>query len=186
MGKTQIGELFSGAIAASAVPVSRAPPAGDLGKQPPRLITTLIVLFLAVLGTGLFLQLMQSRAGTLPNRTGSVIYSQIVAQRIALDYLAAKADGRPDRTDDDGPADRDRPRQQPAGIPRFAVADTTGVVVAACRKRSSWYGREVTSILSPNFVIDADAAGGKMSPLVLASGEDAFVTFQGLGGFPAA
>ena len=54
------------------------------------------MLFLPCWGPALFLQLMQSRAGHLAEQNRlSAIYSQIVAQRITLDYLAAKADKPP-------------------------------------------------------------------------------------------
>ncbi len=186
MGKTQIGELFFKERSLRLpFPFPERLRLAISERSLRRLITTLIVLFLAVLGTGLFLQLMQSRAGHLAEQNRlSVIYSQIVAQRIALDYLAAKAERRPAE-----PMTTSRlidivPTNSLLESRVFAVADTAGVVVAALPEAEFLVGREVTSILSPNFVIDADAAGGKMSPLVLASGEDAFVTFQGLGGFP--
>ena len=160
MGKTQIGELFFKERSLRLpFPFPERLRLAISERNLRRLITTLIVLFLAVLGTGLFLQLMQSRAGHLAEQNRlSVIYSQIVAQRIALDYLAAKAERRPAE-----PMTTSRlidivPTNSLLESRVFAVADTAGVVVAALPEAEFLVGREVTSILSPNFVIDADAA----------------------------
>ena len=160
MGKTQIGELFFKERSLRLpFPFPERLRLAISERSLRRLITTLIVLFLAVLGTALFLQLMQSRAGHLAEQNRlSVIYSQIVAQRIALDYLAAKAERRPAE-----PMTTSRlidivPTNSLLESRVFAVADTAGSrSPPACRRRSSWSaGKSITSVLSPNFVTDAD------------------------------
>ncbi|MFO1122538.1 MAG: ATP-binding protein [Hyphomicrobiales bacterium] len=186
MGKTQIGELFFKERSLRLpFPFPHHLKLAISERNLRRLITALIVLFLAVLGTGLFLQLMQSRTSHLAEQNRlSVLYSQIVAERIAVDYLQSRVEGRaPQPVTNANLLDFIPPASlQEARV--FAVADTHGVITAALPEAELLVGKLVTSVLSPNFVLDADGESNRMSPLVLATGDSAFVNFQGLSGYP--
>ena len=68
----------------------------------------------------------------------------------------------------------------------FAIARSTGEIAASAPESQALDGQVITSVLSPSFITEAAINSGEMVPLALASGEDAYVTINDLGDFPAA
>ncbi|MGQ0485828.1 MAG: ATP-binding protein [Hyphomicrobiales bacterium] len=149
------------------------------------LITALITAFLATLGTALVLQLAQSRTAHLAeqNRT-SALHARTVAQDIRLQYaedLAASRTPRPMTAD---------LLWQAAGEMAlsegriFAVVDRNGRIAASLPASAGLDGRNLAEILAPQFAVGIGPGRPAMTPLTLASGEEAFVAMQDLGAYP--
>ena len=64
------------------------------------------------------------------------------------------------------------------------MARSTGEIAASAPVEEGLDGKGITGVLSPSFVTDAAINSGEMSPLDLASGEEAFVTLYDLGDYP--
>ncbi len=185
MGKTHIGELFF--KERSLRLPSPWPERLKLAiseRHLRLLITTLIILFLVVLGAALFLQLLQSRSSHIAEQNRlSALYANMTAQSIEMNMLRNQASGHAA-----APMNSDTLKQVlPAGSLSesrvFAVTDSTGLIVAGQPFSAHLEGQLITSVLAPEFITDIDTQGGGMSPLKLASGEDASVTMAALGDF---
>ncbi|WP_373503864.1 PAS domain-containing sensor histidine kinase [Aestuariivirga sp.] len=186
MGKTHIGELFFKER------VLRLPsPWPDrfritISERHLRLlITSLIVLFLLVLGSALLIQLMDSRTTHLAEQNRlSALHGHLAAQRIKTDFAQAALAGETPPVMD---ADYLRKILAPEALAEkrvFAVAESLGKITASLPSAEALDGKFITAVLSPNFVTDAALNGDDMSPLLLASGEEAFVSMYDLGTFP--
>ena len=185
MGKTQIGELFF--KERSLRLPSPWPERLKLvisEKHLRLLITVLIILFLLVLGSALFLQLLQSRSSHLSEQNRlSALYGKITAQSIAINLANSRTTNQTAPVINSETLRGIVPAEGLAEARVFAIADSTGQIIAALPPSAALEGKSITSVLSPNFVIET-TTNGNMSPLLLASGEEAFVAFHGLGEFP--
>jgi len=186
VGKTQIGELyFKERLLRLPSPWPQRLKLAISERHLRLLITGLIVLFLVVLGTALFLQLLQSRASHIAEQNRlTFLYGRSAAQSIDMAFRKASAEGRTAL-----PLNSNRlldllPPGSLAESRMFAVADISGLIIAAQPYAADLDGKSITSVLSPSFVTDVDALGGGVSPLELASGEDASVVMQPLSEFP--
>ncbi len=186
MGKTQIGELFlKDRVLRLPSPWPERFRVAISERHLRLLITSLIVLFLLVLGSALLIQLMDSRSLHLAeqNRLSS-LHGQLAAQRIKTDFAQAAAGGH---TAPVLNTDYLRSILPPDALLEkrvFAVAESLGKISASLPLAEELNGLLITSVLSPNFVTDAAMNSGEMAPLLLASGEDAFVAMYDLGDFP--
>ncbi len=184
MGKTHIGELFFKER------VLKLPWAGRFGlsiseRHLRLLITSLIVLFLLVLGSALLFQLKESRYSHLAeqNRLSSLT-GQLAAQRIKSDVANAVVHGETPPVIDAAYLARILPPGALSEKRVFAVVEALGKITASLPASEGLEGKLITSVLSPSFVTDAEMNSGLMSPLLLSSGEAAFVGLYDLGDFP--
>jgi two-component system, cell cycle sensor histidine kinase PleC len=149
------------------------------------LITALIAAFLATLATALALQLAQSRTAHLDeeNRT-SALHARTVAQDIRLQYAEDLAAGQTPR-----PMTADL-LQQAAGETAlsegriFSVVDRNGRITVSLPAFTGLDGRDLAEILQPQFAVGIGPGRLAMTPLTLASGEEAFIALQDLGAYP--
>ena len=186
LGKTHIGELF---FKERVLKLPSPWPSRfriTIGERHLRLlITSLIVLFLLMLGSSLLVQLTDSRTTHVAEQNRlSALHGQLVAQRIKADMLAAQAAGR---TPPVLSSDYLRSLLPPQALTEeriFAVARGTGEIAASVPASEGLDGKSITSVLSPSFVTAAPVNTGEMAPLTLASGEEAFVSMYDLGDYP--
>ena len=186
MGKTQIGELF---FKERSLRLPSPLPGRFqfvISEKSLRfLITVLIALFLMSLGTSLFLQLMQSRSSHLfdQNRISS-LHASVVALGIRNTY----ADG--ERSGQTAPvmnADLVAKLLPPGALIEeriFAVADSTGRIVASLPMTAGLDNKYISDILSPRFVTETELNASTTAAMTLASGEEAFVSIHDLGAYP--
>ena len=186
MGKTQIGELFfKERLLRLPSPLPQRLRLAISEKSLRLLIMGLIVLFLLSLGTSLFLQLMQSRSMHLSEQNHlAALHGRIAAQGIRMAY------GQPfdnDRTVPPMNSDLLAQMLAPEALAEariFAIADATGKFVASLPASAGLEGRNITSVLSPDFVTETTMDGAGPTALELASGEEAYVALYDLGAFP--
>ncbi len=186
LGKTHIGELF---YKERVLKLPSPWPGGFrimIAERHLRLlITSLIILFLLILGSSLLVQLTDSRTTHLAEQNQlSALNGQIVSARIKSDFTEARLSGKtPPVLNSDYLA-----AILPAGALGeqrvFAVATSTGEITASVPQAEKLNGQLITSVLSPDFVTGAAMNSSDMAPLRLASGEDAFVGLYDLGDFP--
>ena len=185
VGKTHIGELFFKER------VLRLPsPWPDrfkltITERHLRLvITASIVLFLLVLGSSLLMQLANSRSSHVAEQNQfSVLQGQLVAQRIRADFAAAQREGRTAPVVNSAYLAEILPPHALNEQRGFAVAQSQGMILASAPDSLELDGRLITSVLAPSFVTEASFNTGEMTPLKLASGEEAFVSIYDLGDF---
>jgi len=186
LGKTHIGELFFKER------VLRVPSPWPgrfriaIGERHLRLlITSLIVLFLLMLGSSLLVQLTDSRTTHVAEQNRlSALHGQLAAQRIKAEIAGALAAGR---TPPVVSSDYLRALLPPDALAEervFAVANSTGEIAASIPASAQLDGKFITSVLSPRFVTEAPINTGEMAPLTLASGEEGFVAMYDLGDYP--
>ncbi|MFN4142289.1 PAS domain-containing sensor histidine kinase [Aestuariivirga sp.] len=186
MGKTHIGELFyKERVLSLPTPWPDRFRISIAERHLRLLITSLIVLFLVVLGSSLLLQLIESRVTHVAEQNRlSALHGQLVSERIKADFSKARRAGRtPPLVNTDyllSLLPHDALSEQRV----FAVAESLGRISASAPLTEDLDGQLITSVLSPDFVTDATINSGEMSPLDLASGEDAFVSIFDLGEFP--
>jgi hypothetical protein len=154
VGKTQIGELF---FKERMLQLPSPWPARlklTISEKHLRLlITGLITLFLLVLGSALFLQLLQSRASHLSEQNRlSVLYGKAAAQGIAMTFGQITSPGQtaPALT-----SDALLGFVAPDGLSEsrvFAVANAAGLIIAAQPSAAGLEGKNITSVLPPDFV----------------------------------
>jgi len=186
LGKTHIGELFFKER------VLRIPSPWPgrfritIGERHLRLlITSLIVLFLLVLGSALLMQLADSRSRHVAEQNRlSALNGQLAAEKIRADFAAARRAGKTPPVMTSAYLETLLPRAALAEQRVFAVARSEGEIAASAPASEALDGRPITGILSANFVTEAAINSGEMTPLGLASGEEAFVTLFDLGDFP--
>lgn len=186
LGKTHIGELFYKER------VLRLPspwPGGfkiTIAERHLRLlITSLIILFLLILGSSLLVQLTDSRTAHLVEQNRlSALNGQLVASRIKADFAEARRAGTVPPAVSTAYLTGILPPGALGEQRIFAVAQSTGEITASVPAAEKLDGQLITSVLSPNFVTDATMNSGEMAPLRLGSGEDAFVSMYDLGDFP--
>ncbi len=186
MGKTQIGELFfKERLLRLPSPLPQRLRLAISEKSLRLLIMGLIVLFLLSLGTSLFLQLMQSRSMHLSEQNHlAALHGRIAAQGIRMAY------GLPfdnDRTVPPMNSDLLAQMLAPEALAEariFVIADATGKFVASLPASAGLEGRNITSVLSPDFVTETTMDGAGPTALELASGEEAYVALYDLGAFP--
>jgi len=147
------------------------------------LITTLIVLFLASLGTALVLQLVLSRQSHLSAHDRlSGLYLKAVAPELAK-RLGGAAGSVPRQ-----PLSEDLaavlPEDAAEAGREFAIVDPAGVIRAAWPEGTGLEGRMLAEILAPNFLNDTADEPRRMRRTVLSSGEEAFVSSEPLGSYP--
>jgi two-component system, cell cycle sensor histidine kinase PleC len=186
LGKTHIGELFFKER------VLRLPspwPARiriTITERHLRLmITGMIVIFLAILGTSLLMQLANSRKSHLAEQNRfSALHGQLVSARIKADFAEARRNGVTPPVLNSAYLLSVLPEGSETEQRVFAVARSTGEIAASVPAEEGLDGKSITAVLSPDFVTDAAINSGEMSPIGLASGEAAFVTLYDLGEFP--
>ena len=186
LGKTHIGELFfKERVLRLPSPWPKrfkiAISEGNLRL----LITSLIVLFLLVLGSALLIQLMESRRTHVNEQNRlSGVYGQLAVQHIKMDFAQAAAAGVAPPIVDTSYLYATLPSDALTEQRIFAIAENLGTIIASLPTAANFDGKPITSILSANFITDMEMNSGRMAPLVLASGEEAFVSLYDLGGFP--
>lgn len=186
MGKTQIGELFfKERVLRLPSPWPERFRIAISERNLRLLITSLIVLFLLVLGSALLIQLMESRTTHVNEQNRlSALHGQLAAQHIKTDFATAAAAGGAVPDVDLAYLGRLLPADALSEQRIFAIAENTGTIIASLPAKEGLDGKLITSVLSPNFVTDTELNSGRMAPLLLATGEDAFVALYDLGGFP--
>jgi two-component system, cell cycle sensor histidine kinase PleC len=186
VGKTHIGELFfKERVIRLPSPWPRLVRIAISEHHLRQLITSLIVLFLLVLGSALLIQLIDSRTIHVAeqNRLSS-LHGQLVAQRIKTSYAQAAAIGETPPVMEPSHLKKMLPADALAEQRVFAVAESLGRITASLPASAALDGKFITSVLSPNFVTDATLNSADMSPLLLATGEEAYVALYDLGDFP--
>ena len=186
LGKTQIGELFfKERVLRLPAPWPERFRVAISERHLRLLITSLIVLFLLVLGSALMIQLIASRTQHVAeqNRLSS-LHGQLAAQRIKADFANAAAAGEPAPVMQSAYLKLVLPADALAEKRVFAVAESQGIIIASLPLAEGLDGMGITSVLSPSFVTDATLNSGEMAPLLLASGEETFISMYDLGGFP--
>ena len=186
LGKTHIGELFF----KERVLKLPSPWPGrfriTIAERHLRLlITSLIVLFLLMLGSSLLVQLTDSRTTHVAEQNRlSALHGQLVAQHFKADMAAAQAAGRTPPVLSSDYLSALLPADALAEARIFAVASSTGEIAASVPASEKLDGQLITSVLSPSFITEAPVNSGEMVPLRLASGEEAFVSMYDLGDYP--
>ena len=186
MGKTHIGELFfKERVLRLPSPWPERFRIAISERNLRLLITSLIVLFLLVLGSALLIQLMESRTTHVNEQNRlSALHGQLAAQHIKTDFATAAAAGGAVPDVDLAYLGKLLPADALSEQRIFAIAENTGKIIASLPAKEGLDGKLITSVLSPNFVTDTELNSGRMAPLLLATGEDAFVALYDLGGFP--
>ncbi|MCA3559796.1 MAG: PAS-domain containing protein [Aestuariivirga sp.] len=186
MGKTHIGELFF----KERVLKLPSPWPGrfriTIGERHLRLlITSLIVLFLLMLGSSLLVQLTNSRTTHVAeqNRLSS-LYGQLAAQRIKAGIAGAQGAGRTPPVLSGDYLRAMLPEDALAEARVFAVTDSTGQIAASVPASEQLDGKSIDAVLPPNLAKEAPVDSGEMTPLTLASGEEVFASTFGLGDYP--
>ncbi|MBM3520744.1 MAG: PAS domain-containing sensor histidine kinase, partial [Alphaproteobacteria bacterium] len=180
MGKTQIGELFfRERLLRLPLPLSRQIRIAISERWLRFIITALIALFLLALGTSLAIQLVQSRTSHLfeQNRL-SALYGEAVADKLRLTYAAGEAS-----VSEAGALARLLPPGAAAEARVFAVADASGRIIASEPITADLNDKLITAVLTPHFVTEMTLNSSRPTPLVLASGEEAFVAMYDLAPF---
>ena len=186
LGKTHIGELF----VKERVLKLPSPWPGRfriaIAERHLRLlITSLIVLFLLMLGSSLLVQLTDSRVTHVAEQNRlSALHGQLVAQRVKADFVAAQGAGRTPPSLSSAYLQSLLPPEALTEERIFAVVKSTGEITASQPASEALDGQTITSVLSPSFVTEAPINSGEMVPLHLASGEEAFVAMYELGDYP--
>ena len=186
LGKTHIGELFfKERVLRLPSPWPERFRIAISERNLRLLITSLIVLFLLVLGSALLIQLMESRNTHLSeqNRLSS-LHGQLAAQRIRTDFAQAAAAGEAAPAINATYLSKILAADALAEQRIFAIAESMGTITVSLPAAKKLDGKLITSVLSPSFITDTALNSGQMSPLMLASGEDAFVSMYDLGRFP--
>jgi two-component system cell cycle sensor histidine kinase PleC len=186
LGKTQIGELFFKER------VLRLPsPWPDrfritiTERHLRLLITGMIVLFLAMLGGSLLMQLADSRSAHVAEQNRlSALHAQNAAQRIKWDFAEARRQGETPPVINSAYLVSILPPDALAEKRAFAIASSIGDITASAPEEEGLDGLSITSVLSPSFITATAINSGEMSAIALASGEEAFVTLYDLGDFP--
>ena len=186
LGKTHIGELF---VKERVLKLpSPWPDRFRIAISERRLrliITSLIVLFLLMMGGTLLVQLIQSRSAHVAEQNRlSTIYGQMVALRIKADIATARAGGTEPAPLNAAKLARLVPPEAYSEGRFFAVIDSVGNIAASAPAGRVTDGIPVTSLLAPDFVTSATLNSSEMVPLHMASGEDAFVGMYDLGDYP--
>ncbi len=147
------------------------------------LITVLTGLFVAMLAAALLSQLWASRNQSLADESRLTL---VDAERAAQNIMLAAAE--PNVTGhlslDQALLDKSVPIDAAAHDRFFILLDATGTIVAAVPHHANWNGKSVATVLGNDFVTHAMVNGSEMAPLVLASGEDAFMASRDLGKLP--
>ncbi len=186
LGKTHIGELFfKERVLRLPSPWPARFKITITERHLRLLITSMIVMFLIMLGTSLLMQLADSRAAHVAEQNRlSALHAQLVMQRIKTDFAEARRQGITPPVVNTSYLLDILPPDALAEQRVFAVVRSMGDITASAPSSEGLDGQTITSVLSPNFVTDATINSGEMSPLKLASGENAFVTLHDLGDFP--
>ena len=180
MGKTQIGELFfRERLLRLPLPLSRRIRIAISERSLRFIITVLIALFLLALGTSLAIQLVQSRTSHLfeQNRLSS-LFGEAAADRLRLVHGSDMA-----AVSEAGALARLLPAGATTEARAFAVTDAAGRIIASEPATADLTGRMITSVLTPHFVTEMTLNSNRLTPLVLASGEEAFVAMYDLAPF---
>jgi len=149
------------------------------------LITSLIVLFLLLLGSSLLMQLANSRTAHVDEQNRlSALHGQLAAQHIRTDFAQARQQGRTPPIVNTDYLMKILPEDALLEQRVFAIAQSLGQISASAPASEELDGKQITSVLSPAFITGAALNSGQMAPLSLASGEEAFVTLYDLGDFP--
>ena len=186
LGKTHIGELFrKERVLKLPSPWPGGFRIGIAERHLRLLITSLIILFLLILGSSLLLQLTDSRTAHVAEQNQlSALNGQLVASRIKSDFAEARRAGRTPPVLNSEYLASILPQGALGEQRIFAVAASTGEITASLPAAEKLNGQIITSVLSPDFVTGAAMNSSEMAPLRLASGEDAFVSMYDLGDFP--
>ncbi|MCA3573762.1 MAG: hypothetical protein IOC86_07565, partial [Aestuariivirga sp.] len=186
MGKTQIGELFfKERVLKLPSPWPDRFRITITERHLRLLITGMIVLFLAMLGGSLLMQLADSRAAHVAEQNRlSALHAQNAAQRIKWDFAEARRQGQTPPVVNSAYLLSILPPDALAEKRTFAIASSMGDITASAPAEEGLDGRSIISVLSASFVTAAAINSGEMSAIALASGEDAFVTLYDLGDFP--
>ncbi len=186
MGKTQIGELFfRDRVLRLPSPWPERLRLAISEKALRLLITTLIVLFLLVLGAALVLQLMASRSTHLAEQNRlSALHGAAVAQSIRAAYEQPRNAGQTVPPMSSALLGKMMTWGALKEARIFAAADTTGRFIASQPPSAGLDGKHITAVLPPNFVTDTALNGEFLTPLLLASGDEAYVAMYDLGAFP--
>ena len=185
MGKTQISELF---FRERVIRLPSPWPArlriAITERHLRLLITGLIALFLLVLGTALLIQLMDSKTTHVAeqNRLSS-LYGQVTAQRVRSDFISIRAAGKSEPKLNSDYLGNILAGDALAEQRIFAVASSSGQIVASQPAAAGLDGKFITNVLSPRFVTEAEINSNGMTPLLLASGEEAFIAMYDLSPF---
>jgi len=186
LGKTHIGELFFKERVLRLPSPWPARIRVTITERHLRLmITTMIVLFLGMLGTSLLMQLADSRSSHLGEQNRlSALHGELAAERIKGDFAEARRGGLTPPVLNSAYLLSILPDGANAEQRVFAVARSTGEIAASVPSSEGLDGKNINAVLSPSFVTDTAINSRIMSPLDLASGESAFVTLYDLGEFP--
>jgi two-component system cell cycle sensor histidine kinase PleC len=186
LGKTHIGELFvKERVLKLPSPWPERFRLAISERHLRLLITSLIVLFLLMIGGTLLMQLSQSRTAHVADQNNlSVIYGETVAARFKAEAAAARlAGGAPPNVDSARLAQL-LPAQALGEGRLFAVVESLGRIVASAPSDQGLDGTAITSLLSPDFVTATTLNAKDMAPLRMASGDAAFVAMFDLGDYP--
>lgn len=183
LGKTHIGELFvKERVLKLPSPWPQRFRLAISERRLRLLITSLIVLFLLMMGGTLLMQLTQSRAAHIAEQNQlSTIYGQMASAR-----LKAAAAGTAGTLPTIGSSTLAGilPAEATSEHRLFVVVNSLGQILASAPRGSGLDGQPVTSLLSPDFITELTLNGNDMSPLRTASGEAAFVGMHDLGAYP--
>ena len=147
------------------------------------LITALTGLFVAMLAVALLSQLWASRSQSLIDESRlTLVNAERAAQNIRLAAVELGAGGR--LSLDQDLLDKSVPADATAHDRFFVLLDGSGIIVASVPHHLEWRGKPVAAVLGTGFVTEAVVNGNEMAPLVLASGEDAFMASRDLGTMP--
>ncbi len=186
MGKTQIGELFfKERVLRLPSPWPARIRITITERHLRLLITGMIVMFLLALGSSLLMQLADSRSSHVAEQNRlSALHGQLVAQRIKAEFAEARRQGITPPVVNSAYLLEVLPEGSQAEQRVFAVSRSTGEIAASAPIEEGLDGKSITGVLSPGFITVTAINSGEMSPLALASGEQAYVTLYDLGDYP--
>ena len=186
MGKTHIGELFvKERVLKLPLPWTDGFRFAITERSLRLLITSLIVLFLALMGGTLLLQLTDSRATHLAEQNSfSALYGRAAAEALKADAAAARAKGLEPQAMTSAYLETIVPAKALEEGRIFAIVENSGRIAASLPAAQQLDGLPVTSLLAPDFIVGVAINSGDMAPLQLANGDDAFAGIYDLGDYP--
>jgi len=140
------------------------------------LITSLVGIFLLLLGLALLSQLWLSRADALREESRlTVLQAEHAAHVIKLSAKQVQAAGDV-MVRDQKILEQALAQDATEHSRQFLLVNAAQMVVATVPRQQSWYGRPISEIVGAGYPAAAQATAQEMAPIVLLGGEEAYIS----------
>ncbi len=149
------------------------------------LITVLTTLFLLTLAAALVSQLFLSRAQNLADESRlTLLQADRTAQNIKLATLTALAEGKTINGLSPKMLAQAMGNDAITESRFFILIDAQGHIVASQPEQKQFTSQPITLLMGDRFALDAEVNSNRLTPTLLASGDDAVVVTRDLGALP--